>query len=77
LKGAATLHVQSSTQESLMPEDFACPNCGSPAIVYIEADKDDGRVVCRRCGTFLMTRGQFRRFVAAPTLLSDVHTTGC
>jgi transcription elongation factor Elf1 len=51
-----------------MPEDFACPDCGSPSVVYVEADKDDGHVVCRRCGTFLMTRGQFRRFVEAPTL---------
>jgi transcription elongation factor Elf1 len=60
-----------------MLEEFACPCCGSPSVVYIDTGKDDGQVVCRNCGTFLMTRGQFRRFVEAPTLLSDVHTTGC
>jgi hypothetical protein len=57
-----------------MPEEFACRNCGSASVVYTDVEGHDGHVVCRRFGTILMTRGQFRRLVEASTALSDVHT---
>lgn len=60
-----------------MPEEFACPNCGSPSVVYIDAEEDDGHVVCRCCGAFLMTRGQFRRLVESRNAVSAGHTSGC
>jgi transcription elongation factor Elf1 len=60
-----------------MPEEFACRTCGSPSVVYTDAGEDDGHVVCRRCGAFLMTRGQFRRFVDTRALRSEIHTSGC
>jgi hypothetical protein len=61
-----------------MSEEFACQNCGSPSVVYTNGgEEEDGDVLCRHCGTFLMTRGQFRRFVEAHTFLSEVNTSGC
>jgi transcription elongation factor Elf1 len=60
-----------------MPEEFACPNCGSPSVVYPDVEEDDGRVECRACGTFLATRGQFRRFVETRAARSGGHTSGC
>jgi transcription elongation factor Elf1 len=60
-----------------MPEEFACPNCGSPSVVYPDAGEDDGRVECRACGAFLATRGQFRRFVESRAARLGEHTTGC
>jgi transcription elongation factor Elf1 len=60
-----------------MPEEFACPNCGSPSVVYADAGEEDGRVECRGCGAFLATRGQFRRFVEARAARSRVQTSGC
>lgn len=60
-----------------MPEEFACPNCGSPSVVYTDAEEDDGHVVCRRCRTFLMTRGKFRRLVGARFAHASVQTSGC
>jgi transcription elongation factor Elf1 len=60
-----------------MPEEFACPNCGSASVVYTDAEGDDGHMICRHCGTFLMTRGQFRRFVEASSALLDIHTSRC
>jgi hypothetical protein len=60
-----------------MLEDFACPNCGSASVVYTDAEGEDGHMVYRHCGTFLMTRGQFRRFVEASSARLDVDTSGC
>jgi len=60
-----------------MPEEFACPTCGSPSVIYPDAEEDDGRVECRACGTFLATHGQFRRFVATRAARSGGHTSGC
>jgi hypothetical protein len=66
-----------------MLDEFACPDCGSPSVTYTDADEDDGHVVCRRCGTYLMTRGQFRRFVEGRAMLgrrrmvSELHISGC
>jgi hypothetical protein len=51
-------------------------NC-SLSVLYTDAEEDDGHVVCRHCGTFLMTCGQFRRFVEARAALSEVHNSGC
>jgi uncharacterized paraquat-inducible protein A len=62
---------QSHETES-MHKEFACPVCDSPAIVYPDEGEED-RVVCGRCGAFLATRNQFRRFVEEH---AEVQTTG-
>jgi hypothetical protein len=56
-----------------MREDFACPFCDSPAIVYPEEGEED-RVACDRCGAFLGTRNQFRRLVED---YAGMQTSGC
>jgi hypothetical protein len=71
------------TRDCKMLDEFACPDCGSPSVTYTDADEDDGHVVCRRCGTYLMTRGQFRRFVEGRgmaghrRMVSELHVSGC
>ena len=56
-----------------MPEDFACPVCDFPGIVYPEEGEED-RVVCGRCGAFLAKRNQFRRLVEEH---AGTQTSGC
>jgi hypothetical protein len=71
------------TRDRTMLDEFACPDCGSPSVTYTDADEDDGHVVCRQCGTYLMTRGQFRRFVEGRGMMghrrmvSELHISGC
>jgi hypothetical protein len=60
-----------------MPEEFACPSCGSPSVVYPDAEEDNACVVCRACGAFLATRGQFRQLVDGNAARSGEHTSGC
>jgi hypothetical protein len=60
------------TDES-MSEEFACPVCDSPAIVYPEEGEED-RIVCGGCGAFVATRDQFRRLVERH---AEVQTSGC
>jgi transcription elongation factor Elf1 len=60
-----------------MPEEFACPKCDSPSVVYSNDAEDDNRVVCRACGTLLATRAQFRRFVERHAKRSGLCTSGC
>lgn len=69
--------MSAANKRKPMPEEFACPNCGSPSVVYPNVEEDDGRVECRACGTFLATRGQFRRFVETRAARSGGHTSGC
>jgi transcription elongation factor Elf1 len=60
-----------------MAEDFSCPSCGSPSVIYPNAGEDKGHVLCRACGEFLATRGQFRRFVEGRAARLGLHTSGC
>jgi transcription elongation factor Elf1 len=60
-----------------MPEEFSCPSCGSPSVLYCDAADDDERVVCGTCGTFLATRIEFRKFVEGRAVRSGLHTSGC
>jgi hypothetical protein len=64
--------VANFTDES-MSEEFACPVCDSPAIVYPEEGEED-RIVCGGCGAFVATRDQFRRLVERH---AEVQTSGC
>jgi transcription elongation factor Elf1 len=60
-----------------MTEEFSCPNCGSPSVLYCDAAEDDEHVVCGTCGTFLATRVEFRKFVDGHATRSGVHTSRC
>ena len=60
-----------------MTEEFSCPNCGSPSVLYSDDAEDDERVVCGTCGTFLATRVEFRKFVEGRAVRSGVHTSRC
>jgi hypothetical protein len=44
-----------------MMDEFACPTCDSPSIVYPDSiDNDDRPIRCRGCGMILGTLAQFR-----------------
>jgi transcription elongation factor Elf1 len=60
-----------------MIEEFSCPNCVSPSVLYCGVADDDERVVCGTCGTFLATRVEFRKFVESRAVRSGVHTSRC
>jgi transcription elongation factor Elf1 len=66
-----------SNAETAMKEEFGCPSCGSPSVLYCDAIDDDERVVCGTCGTFLATRVEFRKFVESRAVRSGVHTSRC
>jgi ribosomal protein S27E len=42
--------------------EFACPDCGSPAVVYPDHITDDAPVKCRRCHAVLCNLREFKRF---------------
>jgi hypothetical protein len=58
-------------------EEFACPNCDCPSVVYPDTGEDDGHVTCRACGTFFATLAQFRSSVERRAPRSDTETSGC
>jgi transcription elongation factor Elf1 len=60
-----------------MTEEFGCPNCGSPSVLYCDAVEDHEHVVCATCGMFLATRIEFRKFVEGRAVNSGAHTSGC
>jgi hypothetical protein len=64
--------------ECLMNE-FACPVCLSPALVYPKVLEDDQPVVCAECGSFVSTFGELkRRLEHAPSSSpTDVGVSGC
>ena len=48
-------------------EDFKCPACGSPALVYPKVLEDVEPVVCASCRAFVSTYGQLKeRFEHSP-----------
>jgi ribosomal protein S27E len=42
--------------------EFACPACGSPAVVFPDHITDDAAVKCRRCQAVLCNLREFKRF---------------
>jgi ribosomal protein S27E len=60
-----------------MSDEISCPNCESPSVVYSEATKGDGPVVCGACGAFRASRGQFRHLLERHAARSGLLTTGC
>jgi ribosomal protein S27E len=42
-------------------DDFGCPDCGSPALVYPNALQDDEPVACAGCGSFVSTFGELKQ----------------
>jgi ribosomal protein S27E len=61
----------------LVSQEFACPNCDCPSVVYPDTAEDDGHVTCRACGTFLATLAQFRSSVERHVPQSETETSGC
>jgi predicted nucleic acid-binding Zn ribbon protein len=59
--------------------EFACDACGSPAVVYPDALKEDAAVVCARCAAKICSYGDFRRRVEQMIHFSIDGTgvTGC
>jgi hypothetical protein len=41
-------------------EDFKCPTCGSPALVYPKVLGDGEPVVSASCGAFVSTYGELK-----------------
>jgi hypothetical protein len=41
-------------------DDFRCPACGSPALVYPDALEDNEPVTCANCGEFVSTYGELK-----------------
>jgi ribosomal protein S27AE len=66
-----------ANSETIMTEEFSCPNCHSPSVLYSDAADDDERVLCGTCGTFLATRVEFRKLVESREIRSGVHTSRC
>jgi hypothetical protein len=59
--------------------DFRCPDCGSPALVYPKELEDNKPVVCAGCGTFVSTYGDLkqrseRELISNP---SSIPVSGC
>jgi hypothetical protein len=42
-------------------DDFGCPDCGSPALVYPSLLEDDEPVACACCGSFVSTYGELKQ----------------
>jgi hypothetical protein len=42
-------------------DDFKCPACGSPALVYPVVLGAGEPVKCARCGTFVSTYGELKQ----------------
>jgi hypothetical protein len=42
-------------------DDFRCPDCGSPALVYPKVLKDDEPITCSSCGALVFTYGELKR----------------
>jgi hypothetical protein len=42
-------------------DDFGCPACGSPALVYPSALEDHEPVACASCGEFVSTYGELKQ----------------
>jgi ribosomal protein S27AE len=70
-------HSGATNSETAMTEEFSCPSCGSPSVLYCDAADDDERVVCGTCGMFLATRVEFRKFVHGRPVRSGTQISGC
>jgi hypothetical protein len=46
-----------------MINEFECPVCLSPSLVYPKALEDDRAVTCADCGAFVSTYGELKRRV--------------
>ena len=56
-------------------DDFGCPACGSPALVYPSVLEDNEPVACSCCGAFLSTYGEFKE--RAERVLGSKQVSGC
>jgi hypothetical protein len=61
-----------------MKDEFVCPNCCSPSVVYPDSvDDEEAHVLCRGCGMIVGTVAQFRLAVQRMTAVSASSVSGC
>jgi hypothetical protein len=41
--------------------DFRCPDCGSPALVYPKVLERNAPVTCAKCGAFVLAYSELKR----------------
>jgi hypothetical protein len=59
--------------------EFGCPVCLSPALVYPKVLEDDQPVTCADCGAFVSTYGELKRRAerAPSSKRTRVRVSGC
>jgi hypothetical protein len=59
--------------------EFGCPVCLSPALVYPKVLEDDQPVMCAECGAFVSTYGELKRRAEHLPSSSPTHVgvSGC
>jgi hypothetical protein len=57
--------------------EFRCPACGSPALVYPRLLEVDEPVVCASCGEFVSTYGELKRRSTQVSNPSRIPVSGC
>ena len=60
-------------------DEFGCPLCLSPALVYPTLLEDDQPVKCADCGAFVSTYGELKRRVEHTPSSNPTHVevSGC
>jgi hypothetical protein len=52
-------------------DEFGCPDCGSPAVVYPKVLERDAPVTCAKCGAFVLTYSELKQ------RSESARTSGC
>jgi hypothetical protein len=61
-----------------MKDEFLCPNCCSPSVVYPDSvDDEQAHVLCRGCGMVMGTLAQFRRATQRMPVAPASPVSGC
>jgi hypothetical protein len=61
-----------------MKDEFVCPNCCSPSVVYPDSvDDEEAHVLCRGCGMIVGTSAQFRLAVQRVPVMATSPVSGC
>ena len=61
-----------------MKDEFVCPNCYSPSVVYPDSiDDEEAHVLCQGCGMIVGTVAQFRLAVRRVPAMRASPGSGC
>jgi hypothetical protein len=60
-------------------DDFGCPICESPALVYPKLLERDAPLTCANCGAFVLTYSELKRRSELAVTLNDLQAplSGC